>query len=1074
MNNKSTIPISNVLNRLFCVFVMVFCVHNIYASYAGKSEVIGGVLYRYDMDAYSTELGYGEAIAFKFVTGSVVNIETSIKEYPVGSNNLQIYRVTEIADQFCNRTGFLNGGAVENAYSGLHIPKYVRRIGNEAFAGCSKLDKIVFDSYGSLKTIGYRAFYDCSGIKEADLSSCVSLEVIGDEAFRNCTNLKYADIPSNVRSIGASAFANCEKMTSVMFSSGGKLKEIGAFAFADCLNLGERMFKIPEGVEIIGMGAFRNTPFVAFELPSTLLSIGSMAFYQCKKLQGSLIIPDNVREIGSSAFEGCSNICGSLIIGESVIMIGSDAFRNIGEVNAIIVKSPTPPDRGDMFPEELYKKAKLFVPEGTISEYSTARIWKDFLDIEELNYTPPQHLGATIGNVTLATDKLSNENLVVIKSGTRIPVKTIVTPSNSANDIVSWISQDTSVCVVKDGYLEMRNNGSTYLTANTCNNLKVTFKIQGGNPISEIELPDTVVVRVDQSISVEGKIKPSDCYDKRLLKWEVSNPSIVKLHNANGRGNLTGIEEGFAELIVQATDGSGIKNSCIVHVIPPSVASVSLDKTTFKYDVDETHEPIQLTANVSPKNACQDVIWTSDDEQIATVDSSGLVTFHGYYGVVRITATSVENAKKYDVCNISLEFGSDVLLNGKPCDSYKIFRVHKEDDVNEFRFDFKPSSLPVTDISFSSEDDTILSVDSVGNAKWLRDGLTKLNCSYSLYGKKYTQSYRILCAKPQYIEEIVLSESNMDVIYDDTFTLGLTIIPENAEYTSIEWISTNESIVNLDTSSNEGAELRAVGVGEADIIAKARYGNAQAVCHVIVRPRLISSITLNDNEQWLYVGSQSVLRAHIEPYYNASNKNLLWHSCDENIARISEVSSGGVPDVYCVVEGIGVGETDIIVKAEEGEAMASCHISVKPIKVNGITLNRQFYEGLEGDEFQLEAAVYPEDATDRTVKWRSIDDNIVSVDDCGKVQLKKAGDSYIYAYPADGTDTYASCYVVVRENTSGVLESIKADENSRVKIYDTHGFLIYDGLYSDAKLESGYYVILYDGKSIRVKIESTK
>jgi hypothetical protein len=55
-------------------------------------------------------------------------------------------------------------------------------------------------------------------------------------------------------------------------------------------------------------------------------AIGSLAFYYCTGLKGSLAIPDTVTSIGDQAFDNCSGLTGSLTIGNSVTSIGSFAF----------------------------------------------------------------------------------------------------------------------------------------------------------------------------------------------------------------------------------------------------------------------------------------------------------------------------------------------------------------------------------------------------------------------------------------------------------------------------------------------------------------------------------------------------------------------------------------------------------------------------------------------------------------------------------------------------------------------------------------------------------------------------
>ncbi len=61
---------------------------------------------------------------------------------------------------------------------------------------------------------------------------------------------------------------------------------------------------VPEGIEIIGEGAFANSKIKSIQLPSTLKEIRSEAFYRCAIK--SVTIPASCCRIGESAFRGCT------------------------------------------------------------------------------------------------------------------------------------------------------------------------------------------------------------------------------------------------------------------------------------------------------------------------------------------------------------------------------------------------------------------------------------------------------------------------------------------------------------------------------------------------------------------------------------------------------------------------------------------------------------------------------------------------------------------------------------------------------------------------------------------------
>lgn len=71
-------------------------------------------------------------------------------------------------------------------------------------------------------------------------------------------------------------------------------------------------------------------------LPKSLKSIGNNAFDYCSGLSGDLIIPDSVEEIGDCAFRDCTNLKGILTLSNSLIKIGDVAFANCGFTGSLI------------------------------------------------------------------------------------------------------------------------------------------------------------------------------------------------------------------------------------------------------------------------------------------------------------------------------------------------------------------------------------------------------------------------------------------------------------------------------------------------------------------------------------------------------------------------------------------------------------------------------------------------------------------------------------------------------------------------------------------------------------------
>lgn len=127
---------------------------------------------------------------------------------------------------------------------------------DQSFASwASVITQIVFDN--KITYIGKGSFKDFVGLKE--LSLPLSLKRIGSEAFSGCTSLTGVNFPNNQETfttIDSYAFSGCTSLQRVNFFDG--VSSIGAHAFDGCTGLENVHFPIT--LSTIGDNAFDNTP----------------------------------------------------------------------------------------------------------------------------------------------------------------------------------------------------------------------------------------------------------------------------------------------------------------------------------------------------------------------------------------------------------------------------------------------------------------------------------------------------------------------------------------------------------------------------------------------------------------------------------------------------------------------------------------------------------------------------------------------------------------------------------------------------------------------------------------------
>ena len=270
---------------------------------------------------------------------------------------------------------------------------------------------ITFD--GPVTSIGYCAFSDCCSLTSVTIPDSVTS--IETSAFQGCNKLTEVTIPDSVTSIGTSAFAFCDRLKSFYgkFASednrclivNGTLK---AFAPADLLE-----YTIPSDVTSIGESAFRGcNKLTNITIPNSVTGINGGVFKNCDNLAafyGKFASDDNrclivngvlksfapaglpeyeiengVTSIEESVFYSCSSLI-SVTIPDTVTKIGRFAFANCTKLKTVYCKATTPPASGRyMFShysnDESPLGCTIYVPADSFETYKVADGWSEYAD----------------------------------------------------------------------------------------------------------------------------------------------------------------------------------------------------------------------------------------------------------------------------------------------------------------------------------------------------------------------------------------------------------------------------------------------------------------------------------------------------------------------------------------------------------------------------------------------------------------------------------------------------------------------------------------------------------------------
>ncbi|MBQ7291375.1 MAG: leucine-rich repeat domain-containing protein, partial [Clostridia bacterium] len=294
------------------------------------------------------------------------------------------FNATAMNDLSCDNYVFYNAGRSGNGIKvviGKNVTKIPAYLFNP-YSSSSYAPKIVsveFEEGSVCESIGYYAFNYCTALEEIYFNATAMNDLSSNNyvfynAGKNGDGIKVV-IGKNVTKIPAYLFcpyssSYAPKIVSVEFEEGSVCESVGSSAFDGCTSL--TSITIPDSVTSIGNSAFRyctslssitvgenNTEYksidgnlyskdgktliqyavgkadTSFEIPDSVTSIGSYAFYKCTSLT-SITIPDSVTSIDDDAFMHCTSLT-SVTIGDSVTSIGSHAFYYCTSLTSVTI-----------------------------------------------------------------------------------------------------------------------------------------------------------------------------------------------------------------------------------------------------------------------------------------------------------------------------------------------------------------------------------------------------------------------------------------------------------------------------------------------------------------------------------------------------------------------------------------------------------------------------------------------------------------------------------------------------------------------------------------------------------------
>jgi|LSQX01.3.fsa_nt_gb uncharacterized protein YjdB len=254
------------------------------------------------------------------------------------------------------------------------------------------------------------------------------------------------------------------------------------------------------------------------------------------------------------------------------------------------------------------------------------------------------------------------------------------------------------------------------------------------------------------------------------------------------------------------------------------------------------------------------------------------------------------------------------------------------------------------------------------------------------------------------IKSITISDEEVTLLVNQTYQIQWDIAPNNFDNSAVLWSSEDSQVAVI----NQNGLITAIGVGSTNMTVKAASDpNIYATCYVDVRAIDSTSVVLNKNSLTLIETYSEKLTADIVPS-SATYKSVKWSSINPDIASVD--SDGNV-------EAIHVGETIIRAASFDEKNYADCSVVVTPlVAVEGINVGLGNNHTMKiGTSANLDASVYPENASITSLEYFSSNEEIVSVDEFGTINANNIGSATIAISSIMNRSIYVGCLIKVEE-----------------------------------------------------------
>lgn len=908
------------------------------------------------------------------------------------------------------------------------IPDTIKSIYVDTFLNSKNLENIEVssgnDTYASYNGVLYSKDYTymvtCPEGRTGVVTIKDGAEYICDNSFFNACKVTSIVIPASVYDIGPMAFYGTTSLQNFNVSPSNK-----TFTYVDGILYDKAKTEVIDCV-----GARVNCVNIA----STVKSIRPYAFYGCSKLVGPLNLPNGLETIGEYAFYNCNSLNGEIILPDSLTTIEKCAFYGLNNIDSLIISRGLTEIPDDCF-QYMYKLDKLVIP-SNIKKIGE----KAFFMCNGVQTLTIEDGVEIIGNNAFDYLESLKGDLIIPDSVTKIGTGAFM---NSP---------------LIDGYIVFGKNVTNFgqSIVYNCENAKgVIFRGIIPSQIDEYSFlaPNVPYYYLEGSQGFKMYLddKNTSIYNEKPIVTAYLNDEVVATVNLEKYGmKLPYITEPDSN--IYTFDGwyydsnftkpfsynDEIMKNTNLYAKAEEKNKIEFNVSSIIVEIGKTMR-LDLKYTLEAGATIDDIIWTSSDENIISVDEQGNVTANGK-GEAIITASYKnvsaqitvigfrdENQFSFESDEITLEIGetNDLKYNYHLINNGKVEDIEwtsSNEDVaiikngvvtakSEGTATIRATYEDVTDdilvhvvlpnrigiledtITLKEDKNMDLEIDyyfndhaTLDNVEW---SSTDNNIAYIENGRLIAKSQGEVTITATYKnasdsvnvnvlrkDSFKFAESNLMLVNNkDIYDFEYTMYSYDVDESELRFTSSNEEVAKI-----EDGKIHIGKLGQA--IITANYGDA--IDTLVVNVVLPNRLNFIEDEIRVEYRKDCTLNYTIDYAFEDGGRfeDIVFTSDNKDVINIDD----NVPQV------VGVGEANITIRYNDLEDT----IKINVVSIDKLSFNRTGYILKQGTSIDLDYTFDSYDKDETNITFSSIDNNVARVVN-GKIVALSKGETQIKA-----------------------------------------------------------------------------